>query len=222
MFDSYKSPNSYKAFDSYKAPNFYKSPNSYKSVNAYKLINSFKSVNSYKLVNSYESENYKSQKLNSYKSFINFHKTPNFHLPLLLPSTARPFPPHTRLSFAGYNEEFYWLGGTDEEREDHWKWVDGTDIKMGFPLWFHCEGVVEPNSGSRANCLVTAKNAYYYLRDQNCINYYHPVCEFPAEGEGPTSTTAATTSPTGTTAPSPTTTAIFTTSERPSSTTPLA
>ncbi|ROT77611.1 lectin [Penaeus vannamei] len=83
----------------------------------------------------------------------------------------------------GYNEEFYWLGGTDEEKEGHWKWVDGTDIRMGFPLWFHCENVVEPNSGDHADCLVSAKNAYFYLRDQNCINYYHPICEFPPVGD---------------------------------------
>nr|ADV17348.1 antiviral-like c type lectin [Penaeus indicus] len=54
----------------------------------------------------------------------------------------------------GVNRD-YWIGGSDENHEGLWLWTDGTLMRTGVPLWYHCTSISQqPDGGSSENCAV--------------------------------------------------------------------
>ncbi|KAF4071610.1 hypothetical protein AMELA_G00275380 [Ameiurus melas] len=66
-----------------------------------------------------------------------------------------------------------WIGLNDREREDEWKWVDGTPLNTGF--W----GDGEPNGAAREDCVVTGANTdpVRSWADYNCNRQFIWICE---------------------------------------------
>ena len=67
-------------------------------------------------------------------------------------------------------EADYWVGASDLEVQDEWKWVDGTDMDMKF---FHKK---EPNSGNQ-RCVVIWDDAYG-VGDGYCYTENIFLCEY--------------------------------------------
>ena len=44
----------------------------------------------------------------------------------------------------------FWVGGSDQEEEGHWKWLPGATRPVAWQQWQHGE----PNGGSDENCLL--------------------------------------------------------------------
>ncbi|XP_042588429.1 CD209 antigen-like protein C isoform X1 [Cyprinus carpio] len=75
------------------------------------------------------------------------------------------------------NREF-WIGVTDSDVEDRWKWVDGSTLTSGF--WVSSGGIKEPGGGTKENCAVTYLKAHPNLlgwHDVKCNDAYQWICE---------------------------------------------
>lgn len=65
----------------------------------------------------------------------------------------------------------YWIGGTDEEVEDDWRWNDGS-------AWSYTNWDDDfPNGGSLKNCISTHKDFVGKWRDTNCYDLNSYVCK---------------------------------------------
>ncbi|XP_063603224.1 galactose-specific lectin nattectin-like [Penaeus indicus] len=72
----------------------------------------------------------------------------------------------------------YWIGGSDEAHEDTWLWTDGTVMRKGVPLWYHCiYNSVQPDGGSSENCAVLRWDSYYHAHDEACYTTRSVICE---------------------------------------------
>uniref|UniRef100_A0A8C1TQ78 Zmp:0000000924 n=1 Tax=Cyprinus carpio TaxID=7962 RepID=A0A8C1TQ78_CYPCA len=70
------------------------------------------------------------------------------------------------------NREF-WIGVTDIDVEDRWKWVDGSNLTSG-------GGIKEPGGGTTENCAVTYLKDHPNLlgwHDVKCNDAYQGICE---------------------------------------------
>ncbi|KAL4216471.1 hypothetical protein ACF0H5_024195 [Mactra antiquata] len=69
----------------------------------------------------------------------------------------------------------YWIGATDQDKEGHWVWLDGTRILQRY---FY---PTEPNNGPSStpeNCgALSYINKTFLLNDDVCSNSYHFICE---------------------------------------------
>ncbi|XP_050714808.1 uncharacterized protein LOC126997636 isoform X4 [Eriocheir sinensis] len=54
----------------------------------------------------------------------------------------------------------FWLGGSDAAKEGSWVWLDGTEIPLGTPHWYPCNG--QPNGGTQQNYLALYTPDYYF------------------------------------------------------------
>ncbi|KAG7160307.1 putative C-type lectin-like 34 [Homarus americanus] len=70
----------------------------------------------------------------------------------------------------------YWLGATDEEVEGSWKWLDGSAVTMGMPLWHNCSHS-DPDGGSSQNSLLIDESYSYYFIDNDCSAELRGICE---------------------------------------------
>ncbi|XP_067249327.1 CD209 antigen-like protein C [Chanodichthys erythropterus] len=61
-----------------------------------------------------------------------------------------------------------WIGLTDSDVEDRWKWVDGTNMTSG--IWAD----KEPNGSKKENCAVLYSSGWY---DYQCNNIFKWICE---------------------------------------------
>ena len=68
---------------------------------------------------------------------------------------------------------YYWIGGSDREKEGQWRWMDGS--KTDWTNW----APKEPNGGRVANCLLIIKGAWHdvlcYKRRERFL------CQFKAK-----------------------------------------
>ncbi|XP_042237428.1 perlucin-like protein isoform X1 [Homarus americanus] len=71
----------------------------------------------------------------------------------------------------------YWLGASDEEEEGSWKWVDGSPMRMGMPLWHNCTHP-DPDGGVKQNCLEIDSFYSYYFIDDVCDLMLNSICEY--------------------------------------------
>ncbi|XP_047477986.1 galactose-specific lectin nattectin-like [Penaeus chinensis] len=72
----------------------------------------------------------------------------------------------------------YWIGGSDEAHEDLWLWTDGTLMRTGVPLWYHCTGISQqPDGGTSENCAMLRWDSYYYVHDSYCYSVRSVICE---------------------------------------------
>ncbi|KAK3866965.1 hypothetical protein Pcinc_027536 [Petrolisthes cinctipes] len=85
----------------------------------------------------------------------------------------------------GLDTHDYWVGASDATYEGSWRWVDGTYVKMGTPLWalyyhgssdYHQEPYMNT---SYEDCGLLSLSSFYYLVDWNCLNSYPCICEAP-------------------------------------------
>ncbi|XDV54191.1 hypothetical protein PO909_022540 [Leuciscus waleckii] len=63
-----------------------------------------------------------------------------------------------------------WIGLTDSDVENTWKWVDGSTLTSEF--WFWMEN--EPNGQRRENCVLTVVGEW---ADHSCTEEYNWICE---------------------------------------------
>ncbi|XP_047498489.1 C-type lectin domain family 7 member A-like [Penaeus chinensis] len=75
-------------------------------------------------------------------------------------------------------EASYWIGASDEAKEGEWLWSDGSQVRMGVPLWYHCGSTIEPNGGVKQNCAAISSNRFYYITDEDCSGEYYGICEY--------------------------------------------
>ncbi|XP_043082927.1 CD209 antigen-like protein E isoform X1 [Puntigrus tetrazona] len=76
------------------------------------------------------------------------------------------------------NKTAFWIGLTDIEEEDTWKWVDGSELTSGF--WASGQDVEEPKGGKDENCAVTYLTHNPELtgwHDVKCETAYQWICE---------------------------------------------
>uniref|UniRef100_A0A8C2ECJ3 Zmp:0000000924 n=1 Tax=Cyprinus carpio TaxID=7962 RepID=A0A8C2ECJ3_CYPCA len=67
----------------------------------------------------------------------------------------------------------FWIGVTDIDVEDRWKWVDGSNLTSG-------GGIKEPGGGTTENCAVTYLKDHPNLlgwHDVKCNDAYQGICE---------------------------------------------
>ena len=65
-----------------------------------------------------------------------------------------------------------WLGASDLEKDDYWKWVDG-DVLSNNDVRF---GEDDPDSGDADHCLGVGTRKIY---DRNCHDLNSFICEIP-------------------------------------------
>ncbi|XP_042877787.1 C-type lectin domain family 4 member E-like [Penaeus japonicus] len=72
----------------------------------------------------------------------------------------------------------YWIGGSDQDHEGLWLWTDGTIMRTGVPLWYHCSSISQqPDGGSSENCAVLRWDSYYHVNDESCYSTRSVICE---------------------------------------------
>ena len=65
---------------------------------------------------------------------------------------------------------FFWIGATDQEMEDEWKWIDGSRIEL------HNWQTGEPNGGRLESCLYFyGQNGKWY--DVPCGRHFKYLCD---------------------------------------------
>ncbi|ROT64977.1 antiviral protein [Penaeus vannamei] len=75
-------------------------------------------------------------------------------------------------------ESDYWIGASDESKEGDWVWPDGSQVRMGVPLWYRCGSTVEPNGGVKQNCAAISNGRFYYISDEDCSGENYGICEY--------------------------------------------
>merc|ERR1712002_585017 len=75
--------------------------------------------------------------------------------------------------FIEFPERNYWIDGSDSEQEGHFVYLDGTPMKMGTPFWDN----VEPNGGTRENCVELRSQVRYFMNDDSCGATKKVICE---------------------------------------------
>ncbi|XP_071145870.1 mucin-2-like [Mytilus edulis] len=117
------------------------------------------------------------------------------------------------LKTSGWVKNGIWIGGTDREREGHWKWVNGQ--KMTWGNWEKGQGPGNSgflfSSGRWEDCTVIRRDDGYKWHDYACnLPSYHfgSICEYnfiPTTTHRPTTQTSTTPAPTtqSSTTPSP-------------------
>ena len=80
-------------------------------------------------------------------------------------------------SFRRYSYTWFWIGGTDEEAEGNWKWVDGSD--WNFANWA-TQSKKQPGGGSDQNCLQIyhGNHATNGWNDQSCYMSLPFICSW--------------------------------------------
>ncbi|KAK4286625.1 hypothetical protein Pmani_040285 [Petrolisthes manimaculis] len=85
----------------------------------------------------------------------------------------------------GLDTHDYWVGASDAGFEGTWRWVDGTYVRMGTPLWalhysgsgyYHQEPYYDTSS---EDCGLLRQSSFYYLVDWDCFSSYPCICEAP-------------------------------------------
>ncbi|XP_045593697.2 uncharacterized protein [Procambarus clarkii] len=77
----------------------------------------------------------------------------------------------------GLNHHTYWIGATDFQAEDDFRWLDGSVVNRGTPFWAYSNGVQEPSGGSNSNCVILDKNSFFYFDDVSCDAIHTAICE---------------------------------------------
>ncbi|XP_037782303.1 hepatic lectin-like [Penaeus monodon] len=105
----------------------------------------------------------------------------------LLISLSTYLPRELLLRFLGQREQLlcvvgvnrdYWIGGSDENHEGLWLWTDGTLMRTGVPLWYHCTSISQqPDGGSSENCAVMRWDSFYHIHDVSCYTSRSVICE---------------------------------------------
>lgn len=73
-----------------------------------------------------------------------------------------------------YGPLYFWLGATDENEDEVWRWVDGTHVAMGAPFW----APGEPNDSTGIEGCLTIQSSTGYFNDLACIREYpHVICQ---------------------------------------------
>ena len=62
----------------------------------------------------------------------------------------------------------FWIGATDQEVENEWKWIDGSKVEL--TNWH----TGEPNRGTSENCLSIIMDRWH---DASCLSSYFYICE---------------------------------------------
>uniref|UniRef100_A0A8C1YS11 Zmp:0000000924 n=1 Tax=Cyprinus carpio TaxID=7962 RepID=A0A8C1YS11_CYPCA len=73
----------------------------------------------------------------------------------------------------------FWIGVTDIDVEDRWKWVDGSNLTSGSSEHL-IGGIKEPGGGTTENCAVTYLKDHPNLlgwHDVKCNDAYQGICE---------------------------------------------
>ncbi|KAK8378053.1 hypothetical protein O3P69_018775 [Scylla paramamosain] len=71
-----------------------------------------------------------------------------------------------------------WIGGSDEEVEGVWRWIDGDLMPEGSPFWGSISLISgEPGGGRGENCAILYKPNDHYLHDISCGHRASPFCE---------------------------------------------
>ena len=70
--------------------------------------------------------------------------------------------------------EMFWLGASDREVENVWKWVDGTDMDR------RLFGLLEPNDFNNEDCLANypIRSKYMHVADVGCTIPAIFLCEY--------------------------------------------
>ncbi|KAK3853730.1 hypothetical protein Pcinc_039741 [Petrolisthes cinctipes] len=74
----------------------------------------------------------------------------------------------------------YWNGANDLEKEGSWRWHDDTHVTMGTPFWGYLVSlpiVQEPGGGTEENCCCMMHTLLYYFHDCSCDALLSPICE---------------------------------------------
>ncbi|KAK8375300.1 hypothetical protein O3P69_012782 [Scylla paramamosain] len=71
-----------------------------------------------------------------------------------------------------------WIGGSDEEVEGVWRWIDGDLMPEGAPFWGSVSlNTEEPRGGRVENCAILYKPNNHYFHDISCSHKASPFCE---------------------------------------------
>ncbi|XP_042233235.1 C-type lectin domain family 4 member F-like [Homarus americanus] len=77
----------------------------------------------------------------------------------------------------GLDHHHYWIGASDSEVEDDYRWLDGSKVKRGTPFWGYYNDEQQPTSGTDLNCVYMSHTNFFYFYNYDCEGSFPAICE---------------------------------------------